>query len=501
MRKSGILLHISSLPSPYGIGTLGKSAYEFIDFIKTSGFSMWQMLPTVPTGFGDSPYQSVSAFAGNPYFIDPEMLFEMGLLTKDELIFARPLNDDGYVDYGFLYQTRPKLLKLSCERLDISNDKDFSRFVEENRSWLLDYAAYMAFCEHFSSLPWYMWEDRKAALHDEIIEDRLSDALKSSILMYKKQQYLYDIQWRALHAYAKKRGITIIGDMPIYTSLDSADVWANRAEFMLDEKGKPKGVAGVPPDYFSSTGQLWGNPLYDYEHMSKNGFGWWKYRMKHALSRFDMVRIDHFRAFASYYCVPFGAKTAAEGIWLPGPGKAFFDAVFEEDCDGDSIIAETLGIIDESVNKLCKDCGFYDMAVLEFAFDSDAKNLHLPHNCTKRRVMYTGTHDNDTAEGFYLSASERAISYMKRYLDTSEKSFSRAFIKAAMLSVCDIAIIPMQDVLGLKSNARMNIPGTSSGNWRWRLSPSYRDNKEAMAAMLKLNEISGRTGDDAEPFL
>ena len=467
MRKNGILMHISSLPSDYGIGSMGKPAYRFADFLSEAGQSLWQMLPTTPTSFGDSPYQSFSVFAGNPYFIDLDILCEMGLLTEFELKKSKYTQDIEKVDYAWVYHNRKSIFDIAYSRFDKSNP-EFTAFCAKNSAWLDNYALFMALKDAHGGKAWNEWP--------QCYKNRDAQALASfkeehsdSISLYLMQQYLFFSQWNDLKKYVNAKNIKIIGDMPIYTAYDSADVWANTQLFKLDEELCPTHVAGCPPDSFSEDGQRWGNPIYDWDRMSEDGYKWFCRRMKAMTGMFDIIRIDHFRGFAEYYQIPYKNKTAKDGKWVTGPGIKLFDAI-KQSCGETEIIAEDLGFITPSVRKLLSDCGFPGIKVLQFAFDSSGDSEYLPHNYEKNCVVYTGTHDNDTIMGWINDAADSEVEYAKKYLRLNEvEGYSWGMIKAVMQSTADTCILQMQDLLGLDNSARMNTPSTLGGNWCWRI--------------------------------
>ena len=471
MRKSGILMHISSLPSPYGIGTMGKCAYEFVDFLEAAGQAFWQILPLSPTGYGDSPYQSFSTFAGNPYLIDLDSLVEEGLLTREELESTNWGESETRVDYGCLYNNRSKLLKIAFDRF--AADGAFLGFVEENAWWLEDFGLFMALKEKFRGQPWQKWSVSLMMRLPEIMASYRKE-LAAEIRFQYFQQYLFFRQWKALRSYANEKGIRIIGDVPIYVPLDSADVWANPQLFQLDSACRPKLVAGCPPDSFTAEGQLWGNPLYDWERMRETGYGWWIRRLRAAAKMYDVVRLDHFRGFESYWAVPAGDKTAAGGSWKQGPGADFIGAV-KEALPELSFIAEDLGYLTPEVKKLQQDSGYPGMKVLQFAFDSREESNYLPHTYTRNSVCYTGTHDNLTLQQWFDEASPEDIGLAKAYLGLNgEEGCVWGMIRGCMGSVSDLCVVQMQDYLGLGGEARMNFPGTlSSKNWSWRAAPGF----------------------------
>ncbi len=469
MRQSGILLHISSLPGPYGIGSLGKEAFAFVDFLKESGQSIWQILPLGPTSFGDSPYQSLSSFAGNPYFIDIDQLLEKGLLTPSECEQAQMAGD--FVRYGLLFDTRFALLHKAFLRAlpTMENDRAFALFCQENAWWLDDWALYMAIKQHRQMAPWYLWE-RPLRKREAQALQQAGQEYEQDVLFHRFLQFLFYEQWDALKAYANQNGVQILGDVPIYVAHDSCDVWANSEIFELDEELMPKRVAGVPPDYFSQTGQLWGNPLYRWDVLKGQGYRYWVRRMRHAFGLYDWVRIDHFRGFAAYWAVPYGEETAQNGCWEKGPGEEFF-AFLRRVFPKLPIIAEDLGILTQEVYDLLAKTGFAGMKVLQFAFDSDANNAYLPHNfASPHCVLYTGTHDNDTLQGFLDSAGEEKLRYIDAYCGISHSSLRTwGLLATGMRSTAQIFMAQMQDYLSLGSQYRMNIPSSMGDNWCFRL--------------------------------
>ncbi len=468
MRSSGILMHISSLPSPYGIGTFGKQAYVFVDFLKKAGQTYWQMLPICPTSFGDSPYQSFSAFAINPYFIDLDMLEEDGLLTADEYKNIIWSNDQLQVDYELIYNNRYAVLKKAYARFKEALPKDYDSFCDKNSGWLDDFALFMAIKDANNGASWNEWEKGIRLREKQAIEAAKKE-YSDEIGFYKMQQYLCFKQWFALKEYANSLGVKIIGDMPIYVSGDSADVWSMPEQFLLDGEGNAVEVAGCPPDAFSADGQLWGNPLYDWAYMEKTDYFWWCERIRFALTVFDVLRIDHFRGFESYYCIDGKAKTAKKGRWRKGPAMKLFNAVKRKYGDL-PIIAEDLGFLTDGVRKLLKDSGFPGMKVLQFAFDSREESDYLPHSYDKNCVVYTGTHDNDTIIGWTKTANAADVEYAREYMRISpDDSFNWCMMKTAWASPADTAIMSMQDFMGLSSEARMNEPSTVGKNWKWRI--------------------------------
>ena len=467
MRTSGILMHISSLPSKYGIGTMGREAKRFVNFLAEAGQAYWQILPINPTSYGDSPYQSFSSFAGNPYFIDLELLCKDGLLTQEECESYFWGDKETEVDFGVLYENRYALLKKAYERFLECKPKSYGVFCNKEKGWLDDYALFMALKDANNGAAWQEWKrEWKFRQKESMDAARLKYA--SEIDFYKMLQYLFFKQWRALKAYANKKGISIIGDVPIYVAGDSADVWANGAQFYLDEDLNPIEVAGCPPDAFSEDGQLWGNPLFRWDVMKADGYQWWTRRIS-AMSRlYDVVRIDHFRGFDSYYAIPAQDTTAKNGSWKDGPGMDLFQTV-EAKLGKLDIIVEDLGFLTPSVLKLVKDSGFPGMKVLQFAFDPREESDYLPHNYQSHSVVYTGTHDNDTVMGWMRTAPKDSVKFAKKYLNlTHKEGYNWGMMRGAWASVSDLAIVTMQDILGLGSAARMNTPSTLGNNWKWR---------------------------------
>ncbi len=467
MRRNGILMHISSLPSKYGIGSVGMPAFKFVDFLHEAGQSLWQVLPTNPTSFGDSPYQSFSVFAANPYFIDLDILFEQGLLSEKELKKAEYQKSRESVDYAWLYHNRKDIMKSAYSRFDI-NDERYTDFCKQNCSWLSDYALFMALKDKHNGSAWYEWKNEYKTRDKEALEN-FSKEYFDAVELYKMEQFLFFSQWASLKKYANGKGIKIIGDMPIYTAHDSSDVWSNPKLFKLDSALMPTHVAGCPPDDFCADGQRWGNPIYNWSKMKKDGYAWFCRRMGAMKKSFDIIRIDHFRGFAEYYEIPASEKTAHKGKWVKGPGKALFDAI-NETCGKCEIIAEDLGFITESVRRLLRLCGFPGIKVLEFAFSSGRDNEHLPHNYERNCVIYTGTHDNDTILGWLSALSPDEADFAKSYMRLNkEEGYNWGMIKCAMASPADTCILQMQDLLALDSSARMNTPSTLGGNWTWRI--------------------------------
>lgn len=489
MRESGILMHISSLPSPYGIGTLGKEAYAFVDFLAESGMHIWQVLPITPTGYGDSPYQSVSSFAGNPYLIDLDMLAQEGVL--DEADLPEDDFDKKRTDYGRLFQERESVLKKAFHRSAGAKKAETEAFVREN-AWVEDYAFFSALKKHFQLKSWMEWEDEDIRLRKESSLQSYKALLQEEIAYYVFIQCLFFRQWKALKKYANEKGIRLFGDMPIYVAEDSADVWCNPELFQLDESRRPLRIAGVPPDYFAVDGQRWGNPLYNWDDMKKNGYRWWIERLRKMGETYDIVRVDHFIGFANYYSIDAKEQTARNGVWIDGPAEDFFTKVKKE-LPGLSIIAEDLGAVNEKVQKLLDFCGYPGMKVLLFGLSGDPKNEHHPLNYKENCIAYTGTHDNSTLLGYYKSLSDAEKSAVKRMLNIEKDAdFCPLCIRMAMMSKANTCIIPMQDILGLDDSARMNTPGTIGGiNWQWRVEEGSFG-KELSQRLLRLNLLSGR---------
>lgn len=473
MRESGILLPISSLPSQYGIGCFSKEAYEFVDQLALANQKYWQILPLGPTSYGDSPYQSFSTYAGNPYFIDLNTLIEEGVLTKKECNLADFGSDSRFIDYGKLYKARYKLLRKAYERSNISQNPEFQTFQEENAWWLDDYSLFMAVKGFFQDECWDKWpEDIKKRYGYAL--DYYREQLYFEVEFQKYMQFEFSIQWKKLKTYANENGIRIIGDIPIFVSMDSADVWANQHLFQLDSKGYPTRVAGVPPDYFSATGQLWGNPLYNWEAHEAEHFSWWISRIRAQLYNLDILRVDHFRGFEAFWSIPYGEPTAVNGEWVKAPGHALFSAVRDAFEGNLPIIAEDLGIITPEVEALRDEFGFPGMKVLQFAFDSLDEGSYLPHRYTSPVcVCYTGTHDNDTTRSWYQTLRPECRDKVRRYTHCSNDThFPLDLIGTALASVAAYAIFPLQDVLCVGAEGRMNTPGIGAGNWSWRYQQS-----------------------------
>lgn len=477
-RGSGLLLHITSLPGPYGIGELGPEAHRFVDFLAMSGQKYWQVLPLGPTGYGDSPYAAFSAFAGNPLLISLETFVKEGWFPASDLTtFIAPYYQ---VNFEFLIPWKMAVLRRAFEHFErnVKSTTEMQQFFVMASSWLDDYALFMALKDYHKGEPWDKWEPG-ARLRDPRTIQHFQVELKDTIRFYKFVQYQFFHQFTALKHHANQAGVALIGDMPIFVAYDSSDTWANQHLFLLDKAGDPLAVAGVPPDYFSKTGQLWGNPLYNWDVMASRGFDWWEARMRMALALFDIVRIDHFRGFAAYWAIPPKDKNAMRGRWLPAPGHQLFETL-QAKLGRLPIIAEDLGVITEDVEDLRDRFGFPGMKVLQFAFGGDTRNPYLPHNYVPNSVVYTGTHDNDTTLGWYKKATRKERLMAHRYTGTDGRRISLDLMRVAMSSKAAIAITPMQDVLELGTEARMNVPGKAGGNWQWRMSDKAISQELAM---------------------
>ena len=489
MRKAGVLLGIASIPSKYGIGCFSKEAYEFIDFLKRSGQSVWQVLPLGPTGYGDSPYQSFSSYAGNPYFISLEEL------VGEEVCKSFDFGDEGdYIDYGKLFENRFKALKIAYNNRS-TNDAEYDKFKRENCFWLDDYALFMAIKTEMGNTAWYQWEDKLKHRDSDAIEEKRC-VLADEIEFWKYIQFEFYTQWLRLKRYANSHGISIIGDIPIYTAYDSVDVWAAPHLFQLDENLCPTNVAGCPPDGFSKEGQLWGNPLYRWERHKEDGFKWWIKRLENCFKLYDAVRIDHFRGFDEYYSIPYGSKNAVKGEWLKAPGRELFREVYNVLGERD-IIAEDLGFITNSVKELLSECGFPGMKVFEFAFDERDENGsdgYLPHNYPDNSVAYTATHDNEPVTSWFQAITEKERMMVRRYLCdyyTPDEKIALPIISRIMQSNAKTCVIPIQDYMCMGSEARINTPSTACGNWRWRLT-SDALNDELSQRITALTKTYGR---------
>jgi len=495
-RYSGVLAHPTTFPSPYGIGDMGQGAYDFIDFLAAAGQHLWQILPLCPTTWSDSPYQGYSVFAGQPLLISPDLMKKINLLNTDDLQNI-PDFDLDKVDYNAVLSYKSKLFKKAYENFQHTADKnlleEYDAFCKSNRFWLEDYCLFMAGKDLHEGKPWYEWEiDFKNPT--PVQKDRWQKDLSEEVNYHKFIQFLFFSQWYDLKEYANDKGIAIIGDIPIFTCLDSADVWANKQLFRLDSKGFPLEVAGVPPDYFSSTGQLWGNPLYDWDVHAASDYCWWLERIRNQLDQVDYLRIDHFRGFEAYWAVPYGEETAMNGKWKKGPGEAFFIAI-ENALGGElPIFAEDLGIITPEVEHLRDKFGLPGMKVLQFGFDGDAESTFLPHQLdTRNCICYTGTHDNDTSCGWYANTNEKNRDKVRRYMNTDGSSISWDFIRTCLGTIAKYAIFPVQDLLKLGSEARMNIPGTALGNWAFRFRAGQL-NADMARGLRQMTELYGRFG-------
>ena len=469
-RSAGILMPVSSLPSNYGIGTFGKCAYEFVDNLVKARQKYWQVLPLGPTSFGDSPYASFSAFAGNPYFIDLDMLIEEGLLTKEYVDSFRWNLENQYVDYGLIYDSRFKVLKEAYNNSNHKDEEEYLDFLSENEFWLEDYCLYSACKNKFNQTAWMDW--------DEDVKFRKKEALKTikedmaeNVDFYRFIQYKFYTQWNQLKAYANEKNIQIIGDIPIYVALDSADVWQNASMFQLDEELNPKKVAGVPPDAFSESGQRWGNPLYDWKKIEADDFSWWRKRMEHSSKLYDVIRIDHFIGMVKYYAIPAEDNDARNGKWQKGPGLKLIKAI-NESIGNKKIIAEDLGVKIPEVVEVLEKSGYPGMKVLEFAFDGDRKNEHLPYNWIPNMVGYGGTHDNNTLMGYFSELEYWELGYIREYVESRHGSIEDLvdkIFKVAYESVANLVVFQMQDVLKIGNIGRMNLPSSMGTNWRWRM--------------------------------
>ena len=489
MRCSGILMHISSLPGPYGVGTMGKNAFRFVDFLEDAGQSVWQILPLTPTGYGDSPYQSCSTFAGNHYLIDLEALVEEKLLKNEELSSIRWSWSETKADFGLLYNNRLNVLRKAYDRFAAQEELD--AFCAENAGWLPDFALFMALKDRFGGKPWYQW-DKALKFRDSKAIETARQELKEEIRFFCFVQYLFYKQWNALRAYAHGKGIRIIGDVPIYVPYDSVEVWKDTQLFQLDEKLDPVSVAGCPPDAFSADGQLWGNPLYRWDVMAEDGFAWWIRRLAAAGELYDIVRMDHFRGLEAYWSIPYGDATAKGGKWIKGPGMDFVNAV-KKGLPELNMIAEDLGFLTQEVLDLRDASGYPGMKVLEFAFDSREPSAYLPHSYVSNTVCYTGTHDNMTLRQWFETATDEAVEYATEYMNLTEKEgLVWGVIRTAYASVSDLCVIQMQDLLNLGAQARMNFPGTlSDANWTWRADDAFMS-EDLAKKILNMTKLYGR---------
>lgn len=495
-RSAGVIMHIASLPGKFGIGTFGKEAYEYVEFLYKSGMRYWQILPLGQTGYGDSPYQSFSAFAGNPYFIDFDILKDEGILSKAEYINENYGDNEEYIDYGLLFNIKYIVLRRAYENFKKSHNfllkEYFESFKEANNWWLDNYSLYMAVKGKFNLASWQEWDDDIKKRRPEAIE-LYRNELSDEIEFWSFIQFLFFKQWNELKSYANEKGIKIIGDMPIYVAEDSADVWSNPEAYLIyEETLKPISIAGCPPDAFSETGQLWGNPLYDWNYMEKTGYKWWIKRVEESLKLYDVVRIDHFRGFESYWEIPYGDTTAINGEWVKGPGIKLFNAI-KESLGEINVIAEDLGFLTNEVKEFLEETGFPGMKVLQFAFDEREESNYLPHTYTNNCIAYTGTHDNDTFRGWFeLTGNKSDVKYCKEYLAlTEEEGYNWGFIRGAWASVADVSIALMQDFLNLGNETRVNFPSTLGGNWKWRIKEgSY--NTELADKIYKYTKMYGR---------
>lgn len=490
-RSSGILMPISALPSKYGIGTLGKCAYQFIDFLSAAGQKYWQLLPIGPTSYGDSPYSSFSTFAGNPYYIDLDMLIRDGLLRKNEVQNIDWGNDPERIDYGKIYNNRFAVLRLAYVRGVEKFSEELAQFCQENSWWLENYALYMAVKAKNNMTSWVQWQDEEIRMHRPEAVARYTIELQEEIGFYRFMQFLFFRQWNSLRAYAKEKGVDFIGDIPIYVAMDSADVWSEPQYFQLDEENRPVEVAGVPPDYFTADGQLWGNPLYDYDAMAKDGYGWWIRRVDGARKLYDVIRIDHFRGFESYWAVPAGDSTARNGRWRIGPGMNLV-GVLTSWFGGLEFIAEDLGYTTDAVRKLLADSGLPGMKVMEFAFDPHGESDYLPYKCEMNSVCYLGTHDNDTVTGWLKSIDKQDKKFAADYMHiTADEGWSWGMIRTGMATASNLFVMQMQDILELGPECRMNTPGSASGNWQWRMKDTATDRTLAKK-LRRYTEVFGR---------
>lgn len=487
MRSSGILMPVFSLPSPYGIGCFSSYTKDFIKKIAFAGQSFWQVLPLGPTSYGDSPYQSPSSFAGNPYFVDIETLQKDGLLTKDECVdYLKICPGGNRIDYKFLYETRSGILKKAFSRFD-SSDTDYKLFLQTESYWIDEFALFSAIKDRFGGVGLFGW-DNKIRMRDEESIKKIREELVSETEYHKFVQYEFMKQWADIRKTANNYGIKIIGDMPIYAAYDSAECWSEPELFDLDENRTPVNVAGCPPDKFSPKGQLWGNPVYNWDSHARTGYRWWAERMKRNMRLYDVVRIDHFRGFESFYSIPYGSSTAEKGVWKKGPGAEFF-AVIGQKCENVKIIAEDLGFITDNVRKMVEKTGFPGMKVLQFAFDGREDSDYLPHNYCRNSIVYTGTHDNHTSAGWFAAAPPKDVAFAKEYMNIKGgdvKTFCDAFVRLAMSSVSDVCIIPFQDYLALGDECRINVPGITGNSWKVR----FCENDFTDALAVKICEIT-----------
>ncbi len=495
-RSAGVLLHPTSLPSPFGIGDFGPAAEQYIEWLANAGVRWWQVLPLHPPGAGFSPYSAASTFAGSPLLISPELLVKDGLLIRDELASYPALPAD-HVEYEAVAAAKRALLRQAWERFDGSRAQplagEFEAFIEAHQAWLEDYSRFEALKRAHRGAPWYEWPDDRLRLHDEAALKRWDDGHRKEVGFSRFCQFVFFRQWERLRRTASGRGIRILGDVPIFVAHDSAEVWAHRELFKMDRRGRPEVVAGVPPDYFSATGQRWGNPIYDWERHAKDGFAWWIGRLAHAMQLYDAVRLDHFRGFAAFWEIPAAEKTAVNGRWVPGPGRALFD-VLRRKLGALPFIAEDLGTITGDVRELRRALGLPGMAILQFAFTPRPRSLYLPYNLRPEVVVYTGTHDNNTTLGWWLEdATGPERDFARRYMATDGHEIYWDLIRLALASVSNLAIVPHQDLAGLGSDCRMNTPGRGDGNWAFRLTGWMLD----PGIQARLGELIGIYGRNA----
>ncbi|MBQ0059911.1 MAG: 4-alpha-glucanotransferase [Lachnospiraceae bacterium] len=508
MRQSGVLCPVFSLPSPYGIGSFSKEAYEFVDFLADAGQAIWQILPLGPTSYGDSPYQSVSSFAGNPYFISLDDVSEMGLLKKEDYADLNFGDEKDQIDYGKLYELRFDILRKAYEQFkvalaekclvnyhekELDLKKDYELFVKYNESWLTDYTRYMAIKGSQEQKAWTDWDKELMSAKSKAVDEKAAE-LEDEIGFFAFQQYLFNLQYMELKEYANEKGVKIMGDIPFYAAADSADIWADPEAFKLDKNFKPTVVAGCPPDAFSEDGQLWGNPVYDWKALKKDHYRWWIRRIKRCFELYDIVRIDHFRGFSEYYEIPADAENAKEGEWVEGPRMDLFKAINKELGNKADIVAEDLGIITDEVRELLKETTYPGMKILHFAISGEKDNAYLPYNCIKNSVIYTGTHDNETTVGWLQNLNEWQINYVRKYANSPYSSYEGLtwdLIRVLMGSVSDTCIIPIQDYLVKGNKARINFPGTFGSNWQWRLLPN-EISKELTKSILEITQVYGR---------
>lgn len=490
-RSAGILMPIFSLPSNYGIGTMGKEAYKFIDFLNKANQTYWQLLPIGPTSYGDSPYSSFSIYAGNPYFIDLDLLIDDGLLDNKDVKNIKDINKD-YIDYGFLYETRLSILYKAYLNYKEDDKREFSKFKNENENWLNDYSLFMAIKKKFNMISWIEWPDKEIRFREKEAIEKYTNELKKEIDFYSFTQFLFYKQYYKLKEYANKCDIKIIGDIPIYVPLDSVECWSDPKSFELDDEYIPTIVSGVPPDFFSKNGQLWGNPIYNWEYMKSNGYKWWIDRIGQASKIYDVIRIDHFRGFESYWAIPYGEKTAINGKWIKGPDMDLLDKL-KGWFNNVEFIAEDLGYHTQEVQNMLDNFGFPGMKVLQFSFDSRDSNGSEPYNFPENSICYVGTHDNSTAKGFEIAADKKDVDYCKDYLNHSDNDeINWTLIKGGMESKSIVFICQIQDYLGLDDKGRINVPGTLNNNWKWRMNKNAINNS-LIKKIVKYTKMYGRS--------